>query len=412
LDRDEGGAGQTTAAIIGGGPAGLMAAEILAGAGLSVTLYEALPSVGRKLLMAGRGGLNLTNAEPEPAFLARYGPAAERLAPALDRFGPQELRDWAAGLGIETFIGSSDRVFPVGLKASPLLRAWLRRLAASGVGFRLRHRWIGFGAEGALRFETPEGAVEARPGVIVLAPGGASWPRLGSTGAWASILGEAGIALAPFRPSNCGFVIGWSAEFATRWAGTPLKTIRLGHRERVVEGEAMVTASGIEGGAVYALSSGLRDAIERDGAAILGVDLKPGLDEAALVRRLTLPRRGASLGNFLRKAAGLSPVAIALLRELHGGALPQEAAALARAIKSGRLILTAPAAIDRAISTAGGLRLEAIDENFMLRDLPGVFVAGEMLDWEAPTGGYLLQACLATGKAAAEGALCWLRGRE
>jgi uncharacterized flavoprotein (TIGR03862 family) len=394
-----------TAAVVGGGPAGLMAAETLATAGVAVDLYEAMPTVGRKLLMAGRGGLNLTHGEEWARFMTRYGAAAELLRPALDAFDAAALRDWAQGLGIETFIGSSGRVFPTGLKASPLLRAWLGRLAGLGVRIRVRHRWTGFEADGGLRFETPAGPKSVAPAVTVLALGGASWPRLGSDGSWAGILAAEGAALAPFRPANCGVVIAWSAPFRARWAGTPLKALVVAFGDTRVAGEAVVTGYGLEGGALYALGPALRDAAMAPGGAELRLDLKPGLDLAALAERLARPRRGASLGNFLRKAAGLPPIAAALLREATGGAVPEAPAALAGLIKSVRLQATGVAPLARAISTAGGVAFGALDADFMLQARPGCFVAGEMLDWEAPTGGYLLQACFATGSWAARGAL-------
>jgi uncharacterized flavoprotein (TIGR03862 family) len=395
-------------AVIGGGPAGLAAAEILAEAGIVVEVYDAMPSLGRKFLMAGRGGLNLTHAEPEAAFRERYGVASAFLAPALDAFGPPDLRDWATGLGVETFIGTSGRVFPRALKASGLLRAWLRRLDEQGVRFHSRLRWTGFSGAGGFDLAGPDGARQTiRPDAAVLALGGATWPRLGSDGTWAPILAEAGIGLSPFRPANGGFKIGWSAGFAVSQAGQPLKTIALTFQGRRVAGEAIVTGDGIEGGAVYALGAALRDAIERDGAAELLVDLKPGFEPAELRRRLGQPRRGASFATFLRKALNLPPVAIALLREVAPQALAT-AESLTTAIKALPLRLVAPAGMARAISSAGGIRLDEFDARFMLRRKPGLFVAGEMLDWEAPTGGYLLQACFATGRAAGRGALEWL----
>jgi uncharacterized flavoprotein (TIGR03862 family) len=385
-----------------------MAAEMLAAAGVSVMLIEAMPSLGRKFLMAGRGGLNLTHSEPFDRFIARYGDQASWLAPQLESFGPPALRDWVHDLGIETFVGTSGRVFPVGLKASPLLRAWITRLVRLGVTIRVRHRFMGFEGPGLLRLAGPDGAYSEPVDLVVLAMGGASWPKLGSTGAWVPILDRLGIPIAPLRPANCGFTVAWSPNFRQKWAGTPLKSIRLSHAGRAAAGEAVVTENGIEGGAIYALSAALRDAIDRDGRAVLGLDLKPGLSEADLVQRLNRPRQGASLSNFLRKIAALPPIAASLLREC-GGAVPtDDPATLARAIKFAALRLEAPFSLDRAISTAGGVRLDALDQHLMLKDRPGVFVAGEMLDWEAPTGGYLLQACFATGRAAALGALSWL----
>jgi uncharacterized flavoprotein (TIGR03862 family) len=386
-------------AVIGAGPAGLMAAERLSAAGLEVTVFERMPSVGRKLLMAGRGGLNLTHSEPFERFVARYGNAAGRLAPYITAFPPAALVAWAEGLGEPTFVGSSGRFFPKALKASPLLRAWLSRLAAQGVRIVTGAEWQGWDADGALVFS---GAPPQRPDAVVLALGGASWPRLGSTGAWGRILADRGIAVAPFRPANCGFTVAWSETFAARFAGAPLKPLALGFEGRTVRGEAVVTGYGLEGGAVYALSAPLRDAIARDGRAVLELDLRPNLSEDQLAERLARPRGRASLSNFLRKAAGLSPVAVGLIREAFGPAPPPD---LARTIKHLPLVLTGERGLDRAISSAGGIAWSEIDERLMLKALPGVFVAGEMLDWEAPTGGYLLQACFATGLAAAEGVL-------
>ncbi len=391
-----------TASVIGGGPAGLMAAEILAVAGIAVTVYDQMPSVGRKLLMAGRGGLNLTHAEPLAAFLSRYGPARPWLEPAITAFPRDALIAWCHGLGQPTFTGTSARVFPVAMKASPLLRAWLRRLAGLGVRFAVRHRWSGWDGA-ALVFETPQGAVRVEPDAAILALGGASWPRLGSDAAWTCLL-DPGVA--PFRPANCGFLVDWSPHFRNRFAGRPLKRIALRFGPDMVRGEAMLTQAGIEGGAVYALSPVLRDAIGADGSAVVLIDLRPDLDHALLADRLGGPRRSQSLSNTLRKQAGLPPEAIGLVQEaLHCGSDQTDLAALIKALP---LRLVAPAPIGHAISCAGGVRLDAMDENLMLRDRPGVFVAGEMLDWEAPTGGYLLQACFSTGVAAGHGALRWM----
>ncbi len=393
-------------AVIGAGPAGLMAAEAMARAGLAVTVYDRMPAPGRKLLMAGRGGLNLTHSEPESDFRARYGPESQALAAALDAFPPAALRDWADGLGADTFVGSSGRVFPRALKASPLLRAWLSRLASLGVRLATGHRWTGWTGDGALAFGTPAGPVEARPAATVLALGGASWPRLGSDGAWVDILRAASVEVMPLRPANMGFRVDWTPHFAGRFAGAPLKRIALGHGPARMRGEAVITASGIEGGAVYALSRVLREEVSAAGHAVMTVDLRPDLDAADLVRRLSRPRGAQSLSTFLRKVAGLPPVAVALLRE--GGAPPTDAAALARAIKAVPVRVTGPAPLERAISTAGGIAWSELDPGFMLTRRPGVFAAGEMLDWEAPTGGYLLQACFATGAAAARGVVARL----
>ena len=393
-------------AVIGGGPAGLMAAEVLGRAGLEVTVFDRMPSVGRKLLMAGRGGLNLTHSEDFDRFVARYAEAAPRLRPILEAFRPEDLRAWCEGLGQETFVGSSGRVFPRAFKASPLLRAWLARLDGHGVRFALRHRWEGWTGDGSLRFSRPgEATLETRPDATILALGGASWPRLGSDGSWTGILAGQGIPVAPLMPANGGFTTGWSEHLRGRFEGEPLKRIALSFAGLTVRGEAVLTRDGIEGGAVYALSAPLRDAILRDGSALLRVDLRPDLTVEALARRLTAPRGGQSASTFLRKAAGLAPVAVALLREGTGGPLPMEAAALAASIKATPLRLTGLRPLAEAISTAGGVPLDALDETLMLRRRPGVFVAGAMLDWEAPTGGYLLQASIATGLAAGRGAL-------
>ncbi|MEZ0172413.1 NAD(P)/FAD-dependent oxidoreductase [Microvirga sp. TS319] len=396
------------AAIVGGGPAGLIAAEALAGAGVSVTVYDRMPSVGRKLLMAGRGGLNLTHSEDLERFVTRYAEAKPVLKPLIEAFGPQDLRAWCEGLGQDTFVGSSGRVFPKAFKASPLLRAWLARLEGLGVRFALRHTWRGWDPEGALVFTTPDGeTVRARPDVTILALGGASWPRLGSDGSWTDLLREKTIAIAPLRPANMGFTLPWS-DIMRRFEGEPLKRIALTFEGVTVKGEALVTADGIEGGAVYALSGRLRNAVERQGSAQLLLDLRPDLSLDDLTKRLSAPRKGQSASTFLRKAAGLSPLAVALLRE-STPELPMAPAALARLIKALPLTLTGTKSLERAISTAGGIPFSEVDDRLMLKRLPGVFVAGEMLDWEAPTGGYLLQATFATGLAAARGALMFLR---
>ena len=391
-------------AVIGAGPAGLMAAERLARAGVRVTVHERMPSVARKFLMAGRGGLNLTHSEPLEAFLKRYGDEPREVARWIDAFSPAELIAWAEGLGQPTFVGSSGRVFPRAMKASPLLRAWLERLQTMGVEVRTRSRWTGW-RDGALVLQTPEGERLEQADAVVLALGGASWPRLGSDGAWRPWLEAAGVEVAPFRPANAGFDVAWSDAFKLRFAGRPLKAA-FSFGGRTVRGEAVISTYGIEGGAIYALSAALRDAIEADGAAVLTVDLKPDLSLGRLTERLQRPRGKASLSNHLRKAAGLDPLAIALMRE--AGDPPAQGAALAERVKATPLRLLAMQGLDRAISSAGGVRLDQLDENLMLRRRPGVFVAGEMLDWEAPTGGYLLQASFASGAVAAAGVLSWL----
>lgn len=393
--------------VIGAGPAGLSAAEVLAQAGHSVTVYDRMPSVGRKFLIAGRGGLNLTHSEPLPDFLARYQPAANGLGTAIEAFPPDALRAWCHGLGEPTFVGSSGRVFPESFKASPLLRAWLARLNGLGVRIRTRHRFVGWSQCG-VAFETPDGTVTHPPGPTVLALGGASWPRLGSDGAWVPLLEGMGIAVAPLRPANVGFTVAWSENFRTRFAGEPLKRIALSFDGASVRGEALVTADGIEGGAVYALSRKIREAVAAGGEAVIHLDLRPDLTRDALARRLSDPKPGQSRSTTLRKAAGLGPVATGLLYEASGRFLPEGAGDLAGLIKAAPLRVGAPRPIERAISTAGGVAFASLDERFMLRAKPGAFVAGEMLDWEAPTGGYLLQGAFATGRAAAQGLIAWL----
>ncbi len=399
-------------AVIGGGPAGLMAAERLSAAGLAVTLYDRMATPGRKFLMAGRGGLNLTHAEPLEAFLGRYGEAGDFLAPAIRALPPASLREWAAGLGQPTFVGSSGRVFPAAMKSSPLLRAWLNRLQGQGVAFRLNAEWRGWDAAGRLRFARRDGSEEtAAPAATVLALGGASWPRLGSNGAWAGILAALGVAVTPFRPANCGFEVAWSEVFRQRFAGQPLKNVALTFAGRTVRGEAMVTAYGLEGGAIYGLAASLRDAIAADGRAVLAINLCPDRPAADLKARLATPRGKHSMSDFLRRALGLPPIAINLMREAAGPSLPADPEALAGLAQAVPITLTAPAPIERAISTAGGIALSELDGAFMIKRLPGVFAAGEMLDWEAPTGGYLLTGAFASGAAAAAGALAWLGGQ-
>jgi uncharacterized flavoprotein (TIGR03862 family) len=399
-------------AVIGAGPAGLMAAEVLAQAGTSVTVYDAMPSVGRKFLMAGRGGLNLTHSEALPTFLARYGKATPRLAAAISSFPLDTLREWSEALGQPTFVGSSGRVFPKSFKASPLLRAWLRRLDSIGVQFKLRHRWTGWHDDGHLSFQTPDGKRVVEADATVLALGGASWPRLGSDGAWVETLAERGVTIAPLRSANCGFTVAWSGIFRDRFEGHPLKGIALSFGSQTVRGEAMITRSGIEGGAIYALSADLREAVASSGQATLHIALRPDLDMQELVAQLSRPRGRQSLSNFLRKAAHLSLAAIGLLQETaiaSGVSLSSlSATSLAGLINAVPVELDGLAPIARAISTAGGISFDEIDCDFMIRRMPGLFAAGEMLDWEAPTGGYLLQASFATGAAAGRGALKWL----
>ena len=400
-------------AIVGGGPAGLMAAEAALEGGAKIDIFDAMPSVGRKFLLAGKGGLNLTHAEPLEPFLARFGACRDRIAPLLADFGPEALRAWARALGVQTFTGSSGRVFPTGMKAAPLLRAWLHRLRAAGVTIHVRHRWNGWGGDGALRFSTPRGERALHADAVVLALGGGSWPQLGSDGAWAPLLAARGVAVAPLLPSNCGFDTGCSEHFRARFAGTPVKTVVASFSDRQgrtfrVEGEFIVTETGIEGGLVYALSAPLRDEIAAAGAATLHLDLAPGRDAARLLEELAHPRGRRSLSSHIQSRTGLKGVKMGLLRELVPAAEFADSARLAAAIKALPLKLVAARPLAEAISSAGGVAFEALDERLMLRALPGVFCAGEMLDWEAPTGGYLLTACFATGRAAGTGALSWL----
>ena len=402
-------------AIIGAGPAGLMAAEVAAKAGARVTIYERMPSAGRKLLLAGRGGLNLTHGEPTEIFNRRYGAAVPSLAAALDGFGPTALRSWCADLGIDTFVGTSGRVFPASFKTSPLLRAWLRRLDGAGVRLAPRHRWLGWDADGRLRFATPSGEAVVEADATVLALGGATWPQLGSDGMWVPTLEAEGIDVARLRPANCGFAVQWSDTFRDRFEGQPLKNVALVACAERARGDLLVTRAGLEGGAIYALSAALREMIEREGTALFQVALRPDLERDALVDRLAKRRPKESFSNGLRKALGLAPVAVALLREAERPGLPPvtslDAVALAALINAVPLRASAPMPMAGAISTAGGVRFDALDTDLMLRSRPGTFVAGEMLDWEAPTGGYLLTACFATGRAAGAGAVAWLARR-
>ncbi|AHY41637.1 TIGR03862 family flavoprotein [Stutzerimonas decontaminans] len=398
-------------AIIGGGPAGLMAAEVLGQAGVAVDLYDAMPSLGRKFLLAGVGGMNITHAEDYPAFVNRYGARAGELRPRLDAFTPGALREWIHGLGIDTFVGSSGRVFPTDMKAAPLLRAWLKRLRESGVQLHTRQRWLGWDEHGALRIAGPEGETRVEAHATLLALGGGSWARLGSDGAWVPLLQNRGITIAPLQPANCGFeVAGWSAHLIEKFAGAPLKTVSLalpGAAPR--RGEFVLTASGIEGSLVYALSSPIRETINRDGAATVLLDLLPDRSQAQIADALAKPRGSQSMAKHLHRQLKLDGVKAALLRELTDAATFQQPQALAAAIKALPIRLLRPRPLDEAISSAGGVPFEVLDDNLMLRQLPGVFCAGEMLDWEAPTGGYLLTACFASGRAAAEGMLRWLR---
>jgi hypothetical protein len=397
-------------AIIGGGPAGLMAAEVLAEVGKRVTVYEAMPTFGRKFLLAGKSGLNITHSEDFAQFHTRFGIASERLQPALDSFTPAEVRAWAADLGTETFVGSSGRVFPTAMKASPLLRAWLRRLEAQGVRLMTRHRWIGFEGD-RFFFETPNGRLSVEPDAALLALGGASWPRLGSDASWVPWLQAKGIEISPFRPANCGFDVAWSNLFRERFAGAPLKSVATTSPAGSFQGEFVVSGHGIEGSLVYAHSAALRDAVGKNGEAALVVDLAPGRSEERLARDLARQSSKASFANRLRKGASVDGVKAALLRELDPDASQLPPPQLARLIKALPIPLLRPRPIEEAISSAGGIAWREIDDRFMLKRMPGLFAAGEMLDWEAPTGGYLLTACFATGRAAARGVMEWLAAR-
>jgi len=396
--------------IIGAGPAGLMAAEALAEAGQRVEIFDAMPSAGRKFLLAGVGGLNLTHGEPFDAFVGRYGTRAAVLKPLLREFGADALRAWAAGLGIATFVGSSGRVFPTDMKAAPLLRAWLHRLRALGVRLHMRHRWLGWDESGGLRFDTPQGEIAMEARATVLALGGASWPRLGSDGAWWPWLQARGVELAPLRPSNCGFDVGWSEHFRSRHAGEPLKSVAISVEGRRQVGECIVTDGGIEGSLVYATSAALRECIVRDGAATFELDLLPHRSLEWVTRELAHPRGPRSLSTHLKTRLHLSGVKAGLLWERVPKDVQADPARFAATIKALPIRVSAPRPIAEAISSAGGVRFEALDDGLMLHALPGVFCAGEMLDWEAPTGGYLLTACFATGRAAGLGAVRWLAG--
>jgi uncharacterized flavoprotein (TIGR03862 family) len=400
-------------AIIGGGPAGLVAAEVLSQAGIRVDLYDGMPSVGRKFLLAGVGGMNITHSEAYPAFLSRYAERAPQIAPLLRSFDADALCQWIHDLGIETFIGSSGRVFPTDMKAAPLLRAWLKRLRDSGVVIHTRHRWLGWDAHGALRIDSPEGEITVKPDATLLALGGGSWARLGSDGAWMLPLEQHGVGLAPLQPSNCGFEVqAWSDLMVSKFAGAPLKNIAIGLNDDVPRlGECVITATGIEGSLIYALSAPIREAINQHGAAVIHIDLLPGRPVDKLQTALSKPRGSRSMAKHLHSQVGIDGVKAALLRELTDAATFADPALLARAIKALPLTLLKTRPLDEAISSAGGVTFEAMDERLMLKALPGVFCAGEMLDWEAPTGGYLLTGCFASGRAAGLGIVQWLKSK-
>lgn len=424
----------STAVVVGGGPAGLVAAEELARTGVAVTVYDRMPSVPRKFLLAGHGGLNITHSEDPARLLSRYGASADRLAPALAAFGQDDLRAWCAGLGEPTVVGSSGRVFPRSFRATPLARAWLARLDGLGVRLERRQRWAGWADDGpGLRFVGRDGVTtEARGDVTIFALGGASWPRLGSDGGWVGLFAERGVEVSPLRAANVGVRVAWTPTFAERFEGVPLKQVALAVRGRAgqgpadradrgpadrarggpaarARGDAMVTRTGLEGGPVYAVGAAIRETLD-DGACVLEVDLRPDLGVEQLAERLRRRRPKDSGATWLRRAVGLEPVAVSLLREAGGGALPEDAGAAARLVKAVPVAVTGTMPIERAISTAGGIAWSEVDEHLMLRRMPGTFVAGEMLDWEAPTGGYLLQASFSTGVAAARGASAWLEG--
>ncbi|WP_018229055.1 TIGR03862 family flavoprotein [Methyloversatilis universalis] len=402
-------------AIVGGGPAGLMAAERLSGQGIAVDLYDSKASVGRKFLLAGKGGLNLTHSEARVAFVGRYRERSTEISRWLDEFDATALRNWCEGLGVATFVGSSGRVFPTDMKAAPLLRAWLTRLRAAGVRFHMRHRWTGWDEAGRLCFDTPEGPDTVAATATLLALGGASWPQLGSDGRWVDTLAARGVTPAPLRATNCGFDLAWSPHFSERHAGQPLKNVRIaftgidGTRiER--SGECLVSAHGLEGSLIYALSAGLRECIERDGRVKIDIDLLPALDAQKVLDEVSRPRGARSLSSHLNSRLGVSGVRIGLLHEVLDRAAMNDMKQLARTLKALPLTLLRTRPVEEAISTAGGVRLEDLDAGLMLKALPGVFCAGEMLDWEAPTGGYLLTATMASGRVAADGIAAWLAG--
>ncbi len=403
--------------VVGGGPAGLMAAEVLIAGGVRVDLYEAMPSMGRKFLVAGKGGLNISHSEPFEKFLDRYGGHRSQLEPFLKIFGPQELCDWLHALGFETFVGSSGKIFPKVMIAGPILYAWLERLRRAGVTFHPRYRWLGWGTENALRFETPAGEEFVQADAVVLALGGASWSKLGSTGDWVQLLEKHKVQIMPLKPANCGFEVGWSEHFRTRFSGQPLKSVGLSFANSAGEkfnqrGECLITETGLEGSLIYACSARLRDEIESQGEAHIHLDLAPDWPHQRLIDRLSKPRGVRSTAEHLRRAVGIKGVKAGLLWEFIRKETFADPLVLAAAIKDLSIPLISTRPIDEAISTAGGVSFDALDEGLMIRSLPGVFCAGEMLDWEAPTGGYLLTACISTGRAAGLGVLDWLNLSE
>ncbi len=401
-------------AVIGGGPAGLMAAEVAISRGARVDVYDAMPSVGRKFLLAGKGGLNLTHSEPAEKFLARYGARRAEIQQLLNGFGPDALREWARGLGVETFVGTSGRIFPIDLKSAPLLRKWLRRLRHSGVAIHVRHRWCGWDENGALRFATPQGDRLVSSDAVILTLGGGSWPRLGSDGAWVPLLAERGVSINPLRPANCGFDVNWSQHLRTRFAGHPVKPvvvsgISLEGNEFRQQGELVVTEAGMEGGVIYAVSAWLRDEIAAKGVAHIRLDLAPDRALARIINDLSRPRGSRSMASHLKRCVGIEGVKACLLREFVPKQDFFDPVLLGASIKALPIQLVAPRPMEEAISTAGGVAFETLDARLMIGALPGVFCAGEMLDWEAPTGGYLLTACFASGHTAGAGAVAWLQ---
>ncbi len=403
-------------AIVGGGPAGLMAADAALAGGVQVALYDSMPSVGRKFLLAGKGGLNLTHSDPSDVFLTRYGERRAHVAPWLAGFGPDAVRKWAQALGIETYVGSSGRVFPTDMKAAPLLRAWLRRLRQAGLAIHVRHRWCGWDEKKALRFQTPQGQAAVRADAVILALGGGSWPQLGSDGAWVPVLAGRSIAIAPLRPANCGFDVGWTEHFRTKFAGHPVKTVGVVAKSPTGAvmrrmGEFVITGTGVEGGVIYAVAPFLRDELEATGRGTLRLDLAPDRELPRLIKDLSQPRGKKTMATHLQRRAHIDGVKAGLLREIVSKEDFADPTRLASAIKSLPLTLTAARPLQEAISTAGGVTCEALDKRLMLKALPGVFCAGEMVDWEAPTGGYLLTACFASGRTAGAGAVAWLAER-
>ncbi len=395
-------------AIIGGGPAGLMAAEVLSQQHIKVDVYDSMSSLGRKFLMAGKSGLNLTHSEPFEKFVSRYGNRRKEIEKWLMDFTPDDLREWASGLGVETFVGTSGRVFPKEMKASPLLRAWLKRLNEAGVNFYLRHKWVGWNADKSLKFETPDGIKSIRADAVILALGGGSWARLGSDGAWVNWLKQAGVKVEALKPSNCGFDVAWSPHFRGKFNGHPIKSVVLSFASFRQQGEFIVTKEGVEGSLIYAASALIRDAIEVKGEAVISLDMAPDRSHEWLFEKLSKPRGSRSMSSHLEKTVGLKGVKAGLLYEFVSKEDLLSVEKLTSSIKQLRIPLIAPRPLDEAISSAGGVTFESLNENLMIRELPGIFCAGEMLDWEAPTGGYLLTACFASGRVAGEGVLKWL----